>query len=160
MWTLIEAPHHGWTDAVTLGGFAAAAAVLGAFIVWERHSDHPMLDLGFFADRRFSVGTGSITLVMFAMFGSLFVLTQLLQFVFGYTALEAGIRMLPIAGTMMVVAPLQRQAGGAARHEARRGHRHGDRRRRAGAHQRPVTRPTATAPWPSPWSCSPWAWRW
>jgi EmrB/QacA subfamily drug resistance transporter len=105
VWTLIEAPHHGWTDAVTLGGLAAAAAVLGAFVAWERHTDHPMLDLRFFADRRFSVGTGSITLVMFAMFGSLFVLTQLLQFVFGYTALEAGIRMLPIAGAMMVVAP-------------------------------------------------------
>jgi EmrB/QacA subfamily drug resistance transporter len=105
VWTLIEAPHHGWTDPVTLGGLAAAAAVIGAFIAWERHTDHPMLDLGFFADRRFSVGTGSITLVMFAMFGSLFVLTQLLQFVFGYTALEAGIRMLPIAGAMMVVAP-------------------------------------------------------
>ena len=105
IWTVIEAPHHGWTDAVTLGGFAAAAAVLGAFIAWERHTDHPMLDVGFFADRRFSVGTGSITLVMFAMFGSLFILTQLLQFVFGYTALEAGIRMLPIAGTMVVVAP-------------------------------------------------------
>ena len=105
VWTVIEAPHHGWTDAVTLGGLAAAAAVLGAFIAWERHTDHPMLDLGFFTDRRFSVGTGSITLVMFAMFGSLFILTQLLQFVFGYTALEAGIRMLPIAGTMVVVAP-------------------------------------------------------
>jgi EmrB/QacA subfamily drug resistance transporter len=105
VWTLIEAPHHGWTDAVTLGGFAGAAAVLGAFIAWERHTSHPMLDLGFFADRRFTGGTGSITLVMFAMFGSLFVLTQLLQFVYGYTALEAGVRMLPIAGAMMVVAP-------------------------------------------------------
>ena len=105
VWTLIEAPHHGWTDAVTLGGLAAAAAVIGGFIAWERHTDHPMLDLGFFKDRRFSVGTGSITVVMFAMFGSLFVLTQLLQFVYGYTALQAGIRMLPIAGAMMVVAP-------------------------------------------------------
>ena len=105
VWTLIEAPHHGWTDAVTLGGLTAAAAVLGAFVAWERHTDHPMLDVGFFTDRRFSVGTGSVTVVMFAMFGSLFVLTQLLQFVFGYTALEAGIRMLPIAGTMVVVAP-------------------------------------------------------
>ncbi len=105
VWTIIEAPHHGWSDPVTLSGLAVAGAVLGAFIAWERRTDHPMLDLAFFRDRRFSVGTGSITLVMFAMFGSLFVLTQLLQFVFGYTALEAGIRMLPIAGTMMVVAP-------------------------------------------------------
>ena len=106
VWTVIEAPHHGWTDSVTLAGFAAAAAVLGAFIAWERHTDHPMLNLEFFKDRRFSVGTGAITLVMFAMFGSLFIITQLLQFVFGYSALQAGIRMLPVAGTMVVVAPL------------------------------------------------------
>jgi predicted MFS family arabinose efflux permease len=79
--------------------------VLGAFMTWERHTDHPMLDLSFFSDRRFSVGTGTITLVMFAMFGSLFILTQLLQFVYGYTALQAGIRMLPVAATMVVVAP-------------------------------------------------------
>ena len=105
IWTLIEAPHNGWSDPVTLGGFGFALSVLTGFIAWERHTDQPMLNLEFFADRRFSVGTGSITVVMFAMFGSLFVLTQLLQFVFGYTALEAGVRMLPLAATMMVVAP-------------------------------------------------------
>jgi hypothetical protein len=64
-----------------------------------------MLDLGFFADRRFSVSTGAITLVMFAMFGSLFILTQLLQLALGYSAFEAGVRMLPVAVTMFVVAP-------------------------------------------------------
>src|SRR5436190_7537378 len=36
VWTLIEAPHHGWTDTLTLGGLAAAAAVLGGFLAWER----------------------------------------------------------------------------------------------------------------------------
>ena len=106
VWSLIEAPHNGWTDPVTLGGLAASLAVLVGFVAWEKRSDHPMLDVTFFEDRRFSVATGSITLVMFAMFGSFFVLTQLLQFVLGYTALEAGIRMLPVAATMFVVAPL------------------------------------------------------
>jgi hypothetical protein len=43
---------------------------------------------------------------MFAMFGAMFLMTQLLQLVMGYTALQAGIRMLPIAGTMAVTAPL------------------------------------------------------
>jgi hypothetical protein len=105
IWTLIEAPNNGWGDVRTLGGFVVALSVLTGFIAWERHTVQPMLNLEFFADRRFSVGTGSITVVMFAMFGSLFVLTQLLQFVLGYSALEAGIRMLPLAATMMVVAP-------------------------------------------------------
>jgi EmrB/QacA subfamily drug resistance transporter len=106
VWSLIEAPHHGWTDPITIGGLAASLAVLAAFVAWEKRIDHPMLDVTFFEDRRFSVATGSITLVMFAMFGSFFVLTQLLQFVLGYSALEAGIRMLPVAATMFVVAPL------------------------------------------------------
>jgi len=105
LWTLIEAPEAGWTSTETIAGFATATVVLGAFVWWERRSDHPMLDVTFFQDRRFSVATGSITLVMFAMFGSFFVLTQLLQFVMGYSALQAGIRMLPVAGTMFVVAP-------------------------------------------------------
>jgi EmrB/QacA subfamily drug resistance transporter len=106
VWTIIEAPEAGWTSTVTIVGFAVAAFVSATFVWWERRIDHPMLDVTFFADRRFSVATGSITLVMFAMFGSLFILTQLLQLVLGYSALEAGIRMLPVAGTMFVVAPL------------------------------------------------------
>ncbi|HEX4905628.1 MAG TPA: DHA2 family efflux MFS transporter permease subunit [Acidimicrobiales bacterium] len=106
VWTIIEAPEAGWTSGSTLAGGALALAVGATFIWWERRIDHPMLDVTFFADRRFSVATGSITLVMFAMFGSLFILTQLLQLVLGYSALEAGIRMLPVAGTMFVVAPL------------------------------------------------------
>jgi EmrB/QacA subfamily drug resistance transporter len=105
VWSLIEAGHKGWTDPAILTGFATAAAVLGAFVWWERRTDAPMLDLSFFADRRFSVATGAITLVSFAMFGSFFLLTQLFQLVLGYSALEAGVRMLPIALTMGMVAP-------------------------------------------------------
>ena len=59
----------------------------------------------FFKNPRFTAASGSITLVFFAMFGSIFVLTQYLQFVLGYSPLETGIRMLPFAATMMVVAP-------------------------------------------------------
>jgi EmrB/QacA subfamily drug resistance transporter len=105
IWTLIEAPHHGWGDIVTIGGLGLAFAVGAAFVAWERRSDHPMLDLRFFEDRRFSVSTGAITFVMFAMFGSFFILTQLLQLALGYSAFESGVRMLPVAATMFVVAP-------------------------------------------------------
>ena len=48
----------------------------------------------------------AIALVYFALFGALFLLTQLFQFVWGYGTLQAGVRLLPIAGTMVVVAPL------------------------------------------------------
>ncbi|MGH9264986.1 MAG: MFS transporter, partial [Acidimicrobiales bacterium] len=47
-----------------------------------------------------------VTMVFFALFGSAFVQTQYLQFVLGYSALEAGLRVAPIALVLMVAAPL------------------------------------------------------
>jgi hypothetical protein len=73
--------------------------------MWEKRNTHPMLPMEFFKNRRFSVGATTITFTFFCMFGLFFVLTQYLQFVLGYTPLETGIRMLPFAGTMMVIAP-------------------------------------------------------
>ncbi|MFP3900116.1 MAG: MFS transporter [Acidimicrobiia bacterium] len=105
VWAIIEGPT-GWTEPAIVGAFALAAVLLGAFLVWERRARFPMLDLGFFRNPRFSAASGAITLTFFAMFGSLFLMTQFLQSVLGYSALEAGIRLLPIAATQMVVAPL------------------------------------------------------
>lgn len=101
----IEVPERGWADGFTLAGFAAAAALLGAFIAWELRASHPMLEVGVFADPRFSAASLSVALVFFAMTGVLFVLIQHLQFVLGYTPLQAGYRLLPIA-TVMAAAPL------------------------------------------------------
>src|SRR5690606_3355724 len=52
---IIEGPARGWTDTLTLTGFAVGIAALIAFVAWERRSDHPMLPMRFFADPRFSV---------------------------------------------------------------------------------------------------------
>ncbi|HEX9122721.1 MAG TPA: DHA2 family efflux MFS transporter permease subunit [Actinomycetota bacterium] len=106
---IIEAPNHGWTDAVTLWSFAAAAVLLTVFAIWELRSSHPMLPIHFFRNRRFSSAAVAITLVFFAMFGTIFVLTQHLQFVLGYTPLQAGIRVLPLA-TLILSAPLSARA--------------------------------------------------
>ena len=70
------------------------------------HVDHPILDVSFFANPRFTAASVAITLVFFAMFGSLFFVSQYLQFVLGYCALESGVRLLPVAGALMVAAPL------------------------------------------------------
>jgi len=85
-----------------LGGLA----VLAFFGAWERASKHPMLNLDFFRRRQFSAAISSVGLVTFGLFGALFVLTQYLQFDLGYTALQAGIRVLPAAGAIALVAPL------------------------------------------------------
>ncbi|MGH2674156.1 MAG: MFS transporter [Actinomycetota bacterium] len=102
---IIEAPENGWTDAVTLGAFAIAAVLSVAFIWWERRVKHPMLRMEFFRNPRFSTASAAITLVFFALFGSIFLLTQHLQFVLGYSPLEAGFRVLPVA-VLIVAAPL------------------------------------------------------
>jgi len=103
---IIEGPTRGWSDPLVVGGFTVGAIVLSAFIWWELHTDEPMLDMRFFRNPRFSVANGAITLTMFAMFGSLFLMTQYWQLVHGYTPLEAGLRLIPYAMTMMIVAPL------------------------------------------------------
>jgi len=106
LYAIIEAPQHGWGDSTTLASFAVAAAVLVAFGWWEHRVEAPMLDIAFFRNPRFSAASGSIALVFFALFGSFFLFTQLLQFVLGYTPLEAGLRLLPISLVLGAVSPL------------------------------------------------------
>lgn len=106
LYAVIEGPDEGWTDPTTLLCFAIGGVVLALFFVWEARSDHPMLDLSFFKNPRFSVASGAIALTFFAMFGSIFVLTQYLQFVLGYSPLETGVRLLAFAIPMMIFAPL------------------------------------------------------
>lgn len=99
---IIEAPTRGWTSAVVLGSLAASALLLGVFFVWERRVSEPMLDLAFFHNARFSVGTAAVSGSFFALLGSIFALTQYLQFAHGYSAVEAGAVMSPMTlGLMM-----------------------------------------------------------
>ena len=97
VYSIIEAPVRGWTDGVVMAGFVGGAALAAAFVYWEIRTDHPMLNTDFFKNPRFSAGAGAIAIGFFALFGMIFGLTQYLQFVQGYTALEAGLRMVPIA---------------------------------------------------------------
>ena len=105
VWAIIEAPQKGWTDGVTLTAFAIAVVLLLAFAVHEKRSDHPMLDVNFFRNPRFSAASGAITMTFFAMFGTLFLFTQYMQFVLGYSPLATGVRFIPMAAVTMVVAP-------------------------------------------------------
>jgi EmrB/QacA subfamily drug resistance transporter len=106
LWSLIEAPVRGWSSPLVLGVGAGGLAALALFAAWERASSHPMLSMAFFRNRRFSAAVSSVGLATFGLFGTLFVLTQYLQFSLGYSALEAGVRVLPAAGAIAVVAPL------------------------------------------------------
>jgi EmrB/QacA subfamily drug resistance transporter len=106
LWSLIEAPVHGWTSVRVLAAGMGGLAVLAVFVFWEHRSAHPMLNLRFFRNRSFSAAVSSVGLVTFGLFGALFLLTQFMQFSIGYSALQAGVRVLPAAGAIAVVAPL------------------------------------------------------
>jgi len=97
VFTIIEAPTYGWTAARSLAGFAAAAVLLAAFIVWERRAAHPMLDVRLFRNMRFSAASGAVTVSFFTLFGFIFLMTQYFQFVRGYGPLSTGVRLLPVA---------------------------------------------------------------
>jgi EmrB/QacA subfamily drug resistance transporter len=105
IYAIIEAPVQGWLSWPTLVTFAVAGLVLTAFGGWELRVAEPMLDLRFFRNPRFAAATASITLIFFVMFGMIFVLTQYLQSVLGYTPLQAGVRVLPWALVYMLSAP-------------------------------------------------------
>ncbi len=103
---IIEAPSRGWTGTATLAETAAGLAALGIFAWWELHIAHPLIDLRIFASRAFSTAAASVTVIFFALFGSLFVLTQYLQLVHGYSPLSAGLRALPFALAIGAMSPL------------------------------------------------------
>ncbi len=102
---IIEGPHNGWTDTITLACFGVAALAGVLFVVWERRVRYPMLDLKLFRDRRFSVASGGMTLTFFAMFGTFFLVAQYFQLVLGYTPFQSGLLQLPMAFVMMLLAP-------------------------------------------------------
>ena len=106
LWSIIEAPVHGWSSGRVIVTGIGGVAALGGFAAWEHSTSHPMLNLQFFRQRAFSAAIASVGLATLGLFGSLFVLTQFLQFDLGYTPLQAGVRVLPAAGAIAVVAPL------------------------------------------------------
>ncbi len=76
VYAIIEAPAVGWSDPEVVGAFAVAVLALSAFVGWQLRSEHPMLDVRFFQNRRFTAASMAITMVFFALFGSMFVITQ------------------------------------------------------------------------------------
>ncbi|MFN8112785.1 MAG: MFS transporter [Solirubrobacterales bacterium] len=106
VWGVIEAPSEGWTSAPVLAAGAVAAAALTAFVVRQRRVAAPLLDVRLFRNPRFTAASSTIAILFFALFGFLFLSTQLLQFVLGYSPSAAGVRVLPYAGAMIVFAPL------------------------------------------------------
>ncbi|MEV0781713.1 MFS transporter [Streptomyces sp. NPDC050423] len=103
VYAIISGPGHGWTSGQVLLTAFTGVAVLTGFVLWELRIPYPMLDMHFFRNQRFVGAVAGAILVAFGMGGSLFLLTQQLQFVLGYGPLEAGLRTAPLAVSVIVL---------------------------------------------------------
>ncbi|HUE27107.1 MAG TPA: MFS transporter [Solirubrobacteraceae bacterium] len=106
IYTIIEAPAHGWSSARSLGGFALAAAVFAIFVARERTTSEPMVDLSLFRNLRFTAASGSVTVAFFAIAGFSFLITQYFQFFKGYRPLSTGVHLLPVAFSVAIASVL------------------------------------------------------
>ncbi|MCV7331423.1 MFS transporter [Mycobacterium cookii] len=97
VYTIIEAPTRGWLSPATLTGFAVAAVALAAFVIIERRHPDPLIDVALFANLRFSAASGAVTVAFFALFGFIFLITQFMQELQGFSPLGTGLRILPVA---------------------------------------------------------------
>ncbi|MEV5431148.1 MFS transporter [Streptomyces sp. NPDC052701] len=103
---LVRGPVDGWTGVTVLTGLFAGSALLAGFVLYSARAAHPMLPMRLFRSRAFA-GINAASLLMFlGMFGSIFLLSQYMQGVLGYSPTEAGLRMLPWTGMPMLVAPI------------------------------------------------------
>jgi EmrB/QacA subfamily drug resistance transporter len=102
VYTVIEAPNHGWGSARTLGSFALTAVLAAAFVTWERRTEQPMLDLRLFGNPRFTAASASVAISFFALSGFIFLVTQYFQFLKGYGPLSTGVRLLPVAASVAI----------------------------------------------------------
>jgi DHA2 family methylenomycin A resistance protein-like MFS transporter len=102
---LIEGGARGWTSPVILGGFAAAVVLLAAFVAVEARRPAPMLPLGLFRQRLFTVSNTAMVVVGFALMGSSFFFSQFFVYVQGSSILRAGLQTLPVSLTMVAVSP-------------------------------------------------------
>jgi EmrB/QacA subfamily drug resistance transporter len=96
----------GWVDPMVLGPLLGGLLAIVVFVFWERHNDQPMLEVGLFKNMRFTAASVAIGLIFFSLMGGTYVFTQYLQYVQGFSPLEAGVRTLPLSLAIMIFAPI------------------------------------------------------
>jgi EmrB/QacA subfamily drug resistance transporter len=99
VYALIEGPHFGWGAGPVVAAVVAAVGLV-LFTLWELRHPRPMLDVRRFTRRPFAGSMIAVLFFFFGAYGSIYYLTQFLQFVLGYGPLETGVRLLPLAGAV------------------------------------------------------------
>ncbi len=103
---LIRTTEHAWLSPSVLALLGGALVLLCAWLFWEARVTEPMVPLEFFRIRSFAAANVVALLVGVALFGSLFFVTLYFQNIRGYSALEAGVRSMPMTLMIMFVAPI------------------------------------------------------
>jgi EmrB/QacA subfamily drug resistance transporter len=106
VYALIRGNVDGWTSAPVLAGLIGGGVLLAGFVRHGIRAKNPMLPMRLFRSRAFAAINAASLLMFVGMFGSIFLLSQFLQGVIGYSPTEAGLRMLPWTGMPMIVAPI------------------------------------------------------
>ncbi|MEU6581977.1 MFS transporter [Nocardia sp. NPDC046763] len=106
VWSIIEAPKHGWFATESLAGYLLSIALLAAFVAWELRVPAPVLNMRLFRNRRFALPSLAITVSYFSAFGFLFLITQYFQGVKELSPFEFGIHSLPFAVAVGFGAPI------------------------------------------------------
>ena len=106
VYTIIEGPHRGWSSNASILGFVGAVILGTAFVLRERSTEQPLLDVRVFRNMRVTAATSSIFIAFFSLFGFTFLITQYFQFVRGYDPLESGLRTVPFAVGAGITAPI------------------------------------------------------
>jgi EmrB/QacA subfamily drug resistance transporter len=103
---VVHAQTAGWTTSTVLASLGVGAVLVAAFVAWELRTAEPMLPMSFFRHRGFAATNGVSLAMYFGTFGSIFLLSQFFQVVQHYSALQAGIRILPWTVMPMFIAPV------------------------------------------------------
>ncbi|MGW2627734.1 MFS transporter [Streptomyces chattanoogensis] len=99
-----------FTDPQVLGTIGGGLAVLTGFVLHQKRSDHPSIDIGYFRKPAFSAAVAAVALVFFALMGVTFFIVFYVQSVRGYSPLEAGLLLLPLAAAQLTFSPRARHA--------------------------------------------------
>ncbi|MGV9644213.1 MFS transporter [Streptomyces sp. SS1-1] len=106
VWAIIKAPEWGWGDTGVWAFIIASLASFGFFAYWETKVKEPLIPLGLFRSVPLSAGVVLMVLMAISFMGGLFFVTFYLQGVRGLGPVDAGLRLLPLTGMMIVGSPL------------------------------------------------------
>lgn len=105
VWSMVRSATEGWDAPQVLAGLLAGAVLVGCFVAWERRAPRPLIPGALLARRGFAAGNVAAFMTLASLFAAVFFYGQLLQFVFGDSPLEAGLRLMVWTGTLITVAP-------------------------------------------------------